>query len=51
MAARLYEIEMQLTSQFFFFFLQREEDALVACIYTSSTVFMLGYLGATAAEE
>lgn len=49
MAARLYEIEMQLTSQFFF--LQREEDALVACIYTSSTVFMLGYLGATAAEE
>lgn len=50
MAARLYEIEMQLTSQFFFF-LQREEDALVACIYTSSTVFMLGYLAATAAEE
>lgn len=41
-------LEIQMTA--LFFFLLRDEDALVACIYTSSTFFMLGYLEVTAVE-
>lgn len=47
MAIRLPKIEMQLMS---LFFSQRgEDDALMAGIYISSSVFMLGYPEAAAA--